>query len=158
MRPIKYILTLLTLTALTLTAQAQDFRDRELSLQSYYQVQLEDLGHVDQATGDGIGIGATYYHTRNIGLAASALVGEHFDGILDQAAVGLRLRYPLGPVAPYVLADVIYDFRTDAESYLIGGGLEYRFAGHVAVFGEVGRRLDYAGPDLTARVGVGWSF
>lgn len=157
MKAFKYLFTLLAALACITTATADAFRDRELSLQSFYQVQLEDLGHLDQARGDGIGIGGTYYHTRNIGGAVSALVGEDFDGVLDQCAAGIRLRYPIGSFAPYTLLDVIYDFRADDHSYLVGGGLEYRL-GRAALFGEVGRRLDYSGPDLTARVGVGWSF
>lgn len=157
MRSFKYIIALLVVTAFTFTANADEFRDRELSLNSFYQVQLEDLGHVDDARGDGIGIGATYYHTKHAGAAVSALVGEDFDGVLDQASIGIRLRYPVGPFAPYGLLDVIYDFRSDDHSYLAGGGIEYRL-GRAALFGEVGRRLDYSGPDLTARVGVGWSF
>ena len=157
----KTIITLLMASCCIAVAAENEpaFQAREFSVDSFYQLKLDDRGHLDRMKGDGIGVGVSYYLTENIGGAVSVLADEHTGTPVDALSAGLRLRYPIGQVAPYALIDLRYDFRNDDTSYLLGGGVEWRPLDRWGLFGEAGYDLDSrSGDDIVARLGVRFRF
>lgn len=141
----KLITTLLTMSALCCAAFAADdkpelFGANELSVQAVYQAHVQDS--VDHWRGLGAGVGISYFANRYVGAAVSVIGDERFNELLDSAQAGLRLRYPIGRVAPYAFADVRRDFLLHDFSYVTGGGLEVRLTDHLGVFGQAGHEFD----------------
>lgn len=114
------------------------------------------------ANGDhaGLGIGATYYFNRYLGVGAQTYL-ESFDwpNHLDANVIG---RYPIMQTgfAPYGLGGFGRQFNLMPQwTFHIGGGLEFRLNDLTSVFVDIRRVFPDKSPDFTLwRFGVGMGF
>ena len=110
----------------------------------------------------GIGVGANYFFTRNIGLGADAYSDNSTGSFIDSASANLILRLPLGEggFAPYAYGGGGRQFDM-AEVWFgqVGAGIEYRFTTNFGAFLDarwvIPEEVDYYG---VARLGVRFAF
>jgi len=135
------------------------YRASELSVDGFGSVSLGKytLSHLSDANVRhnarlGVGAGANYFFTRNIGIEAYS---ESTTGpFIDSASANLTLRLPLGQsgFAPYAFGGGGCQFDVASVVWFgqAGAGLEYRFCPHMGVF------IDARGvaPDHTKYYGV----
>ena len=117
---------------------------------------------IDEDTEWGLGIGANYFFTRNIGVGADAYTENSSGSFVDSASLNLIGRFPIGEsgFAPSVFGGGGRQFDNDEWWFCqVGGGIEYRFNRSTGVFldGRVvwPEETDYYG---VVRLGVRFAF
>jgi hypothetical protein len=141
--------------------QGDYYRSSELSVDAFGTGSLGEytLDHLSSARVRenirfGVGAGANFFLTRNIGIGADAYSENTTGAFIDSASASLILRLPLGQsgFAPYAFGGGGHQFDM-AQMWFgqAGAGMEYRFTPHVGVF------IDARGvlPNETKLYGVG---
>lgn len=109
----------------------------------------------------GAGVGANYFFTRNIGIAAEGFAENPRHSFVDTADGSMVFRLPLGRsgLAAYVFGGAGHQFDTNAsKEFHTGGGLEYRFTSHFGAFIEPRIVLFKAGGYGFGHCGLRWTF
>ena len=114
-----------------------------LDLSGVYGVgkaKLNDVFDQHYKHGDyGIAAGVTYWATEYFGAGADILLPAVDDvrgSIISDISLSLKGRYPIGKVAPYVLAGGGRNVKAGKYTVHAGVGLDYRFAKKWSAFGE----------------------
>jgi hypothetical protein len=149
--------------------QSDYYRSGELSVDAFGTGSLGEytLDHLSNARVRhniqlGVGAGANYFITRNIGIGADAYSENTTGAFVDSASASLILRLPLGQsgFAPYAFGGGGHQFDMGQMWFgQAGAGMEYRFTPHVGVFldarGVVPNETKYYG---VARLGLRFAF
>lgn len=145
------------------------YRASELSMDVFgsaslgkYEVDHLSSQRVRHDTRLGLGLGLTYFITRNLGIGAEAY-SEDVDGpFIDSASANVTLRLPVGHsgFAPYVFGGGGKQFDLNEVAFgQAGVGVELRFTPKVGVFTDVRmvwpNETKYYG---VARLGLRFSF
>jgi hypothetical protein len=105
--------------------------------------------------------GANFFFTQYIGIGADAYaLAQHAHSFVDTATGNLIVRFPIGPVAPYIFGGAGYQF--EGVDQIVGGGgvgLEVRLVPHFGIFADARYLAAVKSPDYgLARAGVRLSF
>jgi len=87
----------------------------------------------------GLTLASTYWGTKNFGAGIEAAVRDFNHPtslVIDSTTITVAGRYPLGPVAPYLLAGVGRNFADGLYNTQAGLGVEWRFTPRVAAFSD----------------------
>lgn len=149
--------------------QAQLYRSHELSLDLFGSASLEQET-LDNLTGEGIendtelgvGLGLSYFFTRNLGVGAEAYAENTTGSFVDSTSASLILRLPLGQsgFAPYAFGGGGYRFDLGELWFAqFGAGIEYRFIRQLGVFLDARWVLPEVIDDYgVARLGLRYAF
>jgi len=120
------------------------YRANELSMDVFgsaslgkYSIDHLSSDRVRHNTRLGLGVGLTYFITRNIGIGAEAYSEDTSGPFIDSASANLTLRLPVGQsgFAPYVFGGGGEQFDLNRLSFgQAGVGFEYRFTPKVGIF------------------------
>ena len=120
------------------------YRANELSMDVFgsaslgkYSIDHLSSDRVRHNTRLGLGLGLTYFITRNIGIGAEAYSEDTSGPFIDSASANLTLRLPLGQsgVAPYIFGGGGEQFDLNRLSFgQAGVGIEFRFTPNVGIF------------------------
>lgn len=120
------------------------YRAHELSMDVFgsaslgkYSVDHLSTARIRHNTRLGVGLGLTYFITRNIGIGAEAYSEDTSGPFIDSASANLTLRLPVGQsgFAPYVFGGGGQQFDLNELSFgQAGVGFEYRFTPKVGIF------------------------
>lgn len=108
----------------------------------------------------GVGLGATYFWTRNLGFGLRAESESAGHSLVDLALGRVTVRAPLSNgLSPYGFVQGGFLFERDRWQAGAGGGLEFRFSKYLGTFGEAGLSVDTEGMGrMIGAVGVRVSF
>lgn len=136
------------------------FRSGEFNLDTYGTMSLKNEQRDDKDVRFGLGVGGTYFVTKNIGLGFRAESESAAHSLVDLALGRVTLRVPLSSsLAPYGFVQGGFLFERDEWQGGAGGGLEYRFNKYFSVFGEAALNVDLDGAGkMNSAVGVRLSF
>ena len=106
-------------------------------------------------------VGANFFFTKYIGIGADAYaLDQHSPSFVDTATGNLIVRFPIGPVAPYIFGGAGYQF--ERIDQLVGGGgvgVEIRLVPHFGIFADARYLAAVKTADFgLARAGVRLSF
>jgi hypothetical protein len=128
---------------------------------AYAASDIESLGSGDY----GAGIGFNYFFSRNIGVGLEARhTLETSDDFLNRVGLNLFVRFPIGRVAPYVIAGAgtRYQHHNVTWRASLGGGIQVQLSGNVGLFSDVRfiqKGVDkFADDGYVGRAGVRLSF
>ena len=145
------------------------YRAKEFSVDAFgtaslgkYSINNLSNARIRHDTRLGVGVGLSYFITRNLGVSADAYSENTTGAFVDSTSANLTLRLPLGQsgFAPYVFGGGGRQFDlTKVWFAQVGAGMEYRFSPKVGVFLDARWVL----PDETkyygvARLGVRFAF
>ena len=128
-------------------------RERAFSLFGSYVDKPGDYG--------GMGVGVTYYITRQFGIGAVTHVEDVGGTFIDNVAGEGYFRFPLKstPIAPYVTAAIGRSFETHEMFYSAGGGVEWQWMPRFRAFGDLSWQINDDSRDgLALRLGVRLGF
>src|SRR5678816_3976482 len=92
----------------------------------------------------GMGVGVTYYITRQFGIGAVTHVEDIGGTFIDNVAGEGYFRFPLKitPIAPYVTAAIGRSFETHEMFYSAGGGVEWQWMPRFRAFGDLSWQIN----------------
>jgi len=136
------------------------FRKGEFNLDLYGTGSLKNEQRDEKDIRFGVGVGGTYFFTKNFGLGLRAESDSAAHSLVDLALGRVTLRAPLSPsFAPYGFVQGGFLFERDRWQAGAGGGLEFRATKYIGVFGEAGLNVDTDGNGkMNGAVGVRLSF
>lgn len=130
----KHIITiLLLLTSLSVQAAGleEDFKANVIEVSPYAAARTTDLRSF---TGHG-GVRVAYDLTSKFGFYAEADGRDFKKTLVENAAVGVKLGVPIGPVRIYGIGGFGLGFPSNEEKFSGGLGVQYR-RGHIGAFVE----------------------
>lgn len=141
-------------------AQESYFRAGEFNLDLYGAASLKNESRDPKDVRYGVGVGATYFVTKNFGFGLRAESESAKHSLVDLALGRVTLRAPLSAsFAPYGFVQGGFLFERDRWQAGAGGGLEFRAFKNLGVFGEAGLNMDTEGVGrMIGAAGVRLSF
>ena len=126
--------------------EADYFHAKEWNLDLYGTGNLQNEDRDPNNVRLGLGVGGTYFLTRNFGLGLRAESESTAHSVFDLVQGRVTLRAPLAKgLSPYGFVQGGFLFERDRWQAGSGGGLELRFMRNAGVFGEAGLNVDTEG-------------